>query len=147
MPSARRSARGAAQQPGIDLSPHRLVPAREKLDAAPDGRLSDLNTIVGYIGPADDTDQVRIYLDLTFRRYCDVASSDVVQTAPVDASDENSPTIVWVPSTARVALVGRMTGDASFISGRLRKQFLPRAAAQAVSGSTTRVLRAVLLPD
>ncbi len=94
MPSAKRSARGAAQTSGIDLTPHRLVPAREKLDAGPDGGLSDLNTIVGYVGPSDDSDQVRIYLDLTFRRYCEVASSNVVQTAPVDANDENSPTIV-----------------------------------------------------
>jgi hypothetical protein len=136
MPSARRSARGSGQTPGIDLTPHRLVPAREELDAGPDGGLSGLNTIVGYIGPSEDAGRVRIYLDLSFRRYCEVASSDVVQTASVDANDENSPTTVWVRSTARVALVGRMTGDASFISGTLRKQFLPRAAAQAVRGST-----------
>ena len=136
MPSAKRSAAGSAQTAGIDLTPHRLVPAQEALDAGPDGGLGALNTIVGYIGRSDDAGQVRIYLDLTFRRYCEVGSSDVVQTAPVDANDANSPTTVWIRSTARVALVGRMTGDASFISGALRKQFLPRAAAQSVSGST-----------
>jgi hypothetical protein len=113
-----------------------LVPSRDEIEAGPDG---GLNTIVGYVGPAANADQVRIYLDLSFGSYCEVASSDVVQTAHVDANDENSPTVVWVKSSARVGLVGRLTGDASFISGTIRKRFLPRATAQALSESTAPV--------
>jgi hypothetical protein len=120
--------------PRVDLRPHRLVPSRDEIEGAPYG---GLNTIVGYVGASANEGQVRIYLDLSFGSYCEVASSDVVQTAPVDANDENSPTVVWVKSSAQVELVGRLTGDASFISGRIRKRFLPRASAEAVTLTNT----------
>ena len=114
--------RPPSDRPEVDLSPHPLVPGREQLDAQ--AGEESLTTIVGFVGPSRSEDRVRVYLDLSFSSYFDVAAADVVQTARVDANDENSPTIVWVGSSAQVGLVriGRLTGDASFVTGAIRQR-------------------------
>lgn len=118
---------GSDRRRKVDLSPHPLVPRGDEVGAQPDEGLS---TLVGFIGPSEKDARIRVYLDLTFASYCEVATGDIVQTAPVDANDENSPSIVWVNSSAQVGLVsvGRLTGDATFVTGAIRNRHYRRAA-------------------
>ena len=114
------------QQAGdADLSPHPLVPGLDELEEETDG----LTTLLGFIGPSPKEGRVRVYLELSFSSYCEVANDDVVKTAPVDANDAHSPTIVWIKNSAQVGLVkvGRLTGDASFVSGAIRRRYRGRA--------------------
>jgi hypothetical protein len=93
----------------------------------------DLATLVGYLGPASQDDQVRLYHDLSFRGYYDIPRSEVVHTEPLNAGDENSPTRVLVNASARVAQthVSTQSGEARFLQGGITSGFLPTAAAPA----------------
>jgi hypothetical protein len=115
----------------VDLTPHPLVPPLEELGAEPDDGLSRL---VGFIGPSEKDARIRIYLDLSFASYCEVASADVVQTAPVDVNDSNSPSIVWVKDSAQMRLVSirRLQGDATLVTGAIRDRYYRRAARRLV---------------
>lgn len=127
MSSEEQPDRPADQTGEVDLTPHPLVPGLERDQTHAD---EGLTTLVGFIGPARTDDRVRVYLDLSFASYCDVAKADIVQTAPVDANDENSPSTVWVNSSAQMRLVsvGRLTGDASFVTGAIRSRHFRRGA-------------------
>lgn len=123
--SPRSSTRGAGGDEGgreVDLNPHRLAPRRSDRKGKPEEGLS---TITGFIGEADDNDRVRVYLTMTFDSYVEVASSEVVRTAPVDPQDENSPTILWLPRNTQVTMasVGRMPGTAGMASGGIRNRY------------------------
>lgn len=115
-----------------DLTPHRLI-AKLGEDSLQTGGLA---VIVGYVGSSQTQGRVRVYLDLSLGDYCEVARGDVVKTAPVDASDENSPTIVWVNGTARVEVVKvlRMTAEAAFISGSIQSEHLREAVHHRLHG-------------
>jgi hypothetical protein len=108
-----------------DLTPHPLM-ANLGDDLRQTGGLA---VIVGYVGSSQTHGRVRVYLDLSLGAYCEVARGDVVKTAPVDAQDENSPTIVWVNGTARVEVVKvvRMTAEAAFTSGSIQSEHLREA--------------------
>ncbi|AKJ05791.1 Hypothetical protein AA314_07417 [Archangium gephyra] len=95
----------------------------------------DLATLVGYLGPASQEDQVRLYHDLSFRGYYDIPRSEVVHTEPLNAGDENSPTRVLVNASARVAQtqVSTQSGEARFLQGGITSGFLPAAAAPAAN--------------
>jgi hypothetical protein len=112
------------ETPQVDLTPHPLVQSATEGGDGPD---EDVTTLVGFIGAAAADDRVRIYLGLSFASYCEVGAADVVRTAPVDPKDEQSPSIVWIKSSADVRLIGRLTGTASFISGAIRSRYLPGA--------------------
>jgi hypothetical protein len=106
----------------VNLAPHRLSPRpRNKADLPDEG----LTTVVGFIGDAEDAERVRVYLNLGFDSYVEMAKSDVIRTALVDSQDENSPTIVWVSNKAQVSLVsvGRMGGNADLVTGRIRSRY------------------------
>ncbi|MGC0378917.1 hypothetical protein [Streptomyces sp. SAI-229] len=106
------------RDPEVNLNPHPLVPEHFTTDAA-DG----LTVLMGFIGPSTSDGRVRVYLDLSFESYFAVARNDVVQTAAVDSDDENSPSILWVRSSAKLMLVnvGRLTGDAKNLTGAIRR--------------------------
>jgi hypothetical protein len=114
---------------GVDLTPHPRSPMPDSDDAA-DG----VTQLVGYVGESRDPDQVRIYADLDFNTYYEVARSDVIRTKPVDESYDESPTVVLVRSSADVALVSvsRIKGSASYLSGGLRNRYRATPAGDAV---------------
>jgi len=108
-----------------DLTPHPLTP-REEEEAAE--KLDALTKMVGFIGSSKKDGRVRVYLDMSWSRYIEVSREDVVRTAPVDASDEQSPTVIWVKASAQVGYVTvkRLTGNASFVKGAIQRRYSPR---------------------
>jgi hypothetical protein len=116
-------ARGAGKDGReVNLTPHRLSPRPGNKGDLPD---EGLTTVIGFIGDADDADRARVYLNLGFDSYVEMAKSDVIRTAPVDSKDENSPTIVWLSNKAQVSVVsvGRMGGDADLVTGSIRSRY------------------------
>ena len=107
----------------VDLTPHRMAPRADgrEIDGAGDG----LVTLTGFVGESTKEGYVRVYLDLSFTSYCEVATADVVKTKRVDAADEDSPTVLWVTASAQMGLVsvGRLSGSASFVSGAIRSRY------------------------
>ena len=103
----------------ISLTPHPWAPRLEEGEEEHD---SAITTIVGFVGSARRQAHIRIYLDLTFSSYCEVAVADVMRTRPVDPDDDVSPTVVWVKASAHVSLMylGRFSGSASYVTGRIR---------------------------
>jgi len=110
----------------VDLTPHRLAP-RPEADAESE---SGLTTIVGFVGSSSMDGGVRVYLDLSFASYYEVAATDVVRTKAVDSDDPDSPRALWIRSSAQLDLVrtDRLSGSASFVTGAIRRRFSARAA-------------------
>jgi hypothetical protein len=82
---------------------------------------------------------IRVYLDLSFNSFCEVQRADVTRTAPVDGRDPNSPSMVWVGRSAHVRLVsvGRLTGPASFVTGRIRSRYYAASRPRVVGEDDT----------
>ena len=137
---------GPPDRQKVDLTPHRLAPRLEDSQLRADDGLS---TLVGFIGHSEQDGSVRVYLDLRFASYVEVRAGDVVQTAPVDAIDENSPSIVWVSSSAQLRLVsiGRLTGDATFVTGAIRSRYYRQAARRALSAKPETIFPCMGLTD
>ena len=113
---------------GSRVSAHPLV---RKLRAGGDKSQAELTTIVGFLGEPEGDGSVKLYLDISFGSYCKLAVSDIVNTKPVDPSDENSPTVVWIKSSAKLELV-KVTNAADggdFIRGRIQQERLSRVSA------------------
>ncbi len=106
---------GEAKQ--VDLSTHPLV---NKYHEDPNV-LRDFVTLVGYIGPSNKPDHVRVYADLSFRNYYEVPTSGVVATTPTDSNDPNSPTRVDVNAKTHMEVVSisSQTVEASFLQGSI----------------------------
>jgi hypothetical protein len=114
----------------VDLTPHPLAPRLDSVEA--DGQEAAFSILVGFIGPARQASRVRVYLDLSFGSYCELATGDVVRTRPVDPTDDEGPVAVSVRSSAEMQLVqiGRVTGTADFVTGAIRSSYARRAVYQ-----------------
>ena len=105
----------------VDLTPHSMAP-----DGADDANAGEsLLQIAGFVGSSPNGGQVRLYLDLSFASYYEVATADVVRTKSVDDGDPDSPRILWVKPSAQLRLVRTrdISGSASFVTGALRESF------------------------
>lgn len=85
----------------------------------------------GFIGPTKKSDRMRLYLNLSFDTFVDIPVSGIMSTLPIDASDENSPTRVWIRAETRLDVVQSMsrTIEASYLRGGIARQCLTRSAA------------------
>ena len=85
----------------------------------------------GFIGPTKKSDRMRLYLNLSFDTFVDIPVSGIMSTLPIDASDENSPTRVWIRAETRLDVVQSMsrTIEASYLRGGIARQYLTRSAA------------------
>lgn len=112
---------------GNKITPHPLL---LKLKASGDKGKAELTTMIGLLGEEESDGSIKLYLDLSFGSYCKIAVADIVNTTPVDAVDENSPTVVWMPSSAKVELVKVLSASdgASFVKGRIQQERLRGAA-------------------
>jgi hypothetical protein len=115
----------------IDFTPHRMAP-RARTDSGEDSN-AGMAVLTGFVGESAQAGHIRLYLDLSFSSYCEIATKDVVKTKKVDASDDDSPTVLWVTGAAQVGLVrvGQTSGTASFISGAIRDGHAARRATYA----------------
>jgi len=116
-----------SEEPKVDLTPHPLV-ARLNPHGDPP---PDLIVLDGFIGPSKKPDWMRLYLNSSFDTLVDIPVSGIVSTQPVDASDENSPTRVWIRAETRLDVVQSMsrTVEATYLRGGIVRQYLPRTAA------------------
>ncbi len=121
---------GEAKQ--VDLSTHPLV---NKYHEDPNV-LRDFVTLVGYIGPSNKPDHVRVYADLSFRNYYEVPSSGVVATTPTDSNDPNSPTRVDVNAKTHMEVVSisSQTVEASFLQGSIVSGYMSGAGTTGQAG-------------
>ncbi len=119
----------------VNLETHPLV---ARLHADPD-EYSEAVALVGYLGPSNKTDYVRLYVDLSFRNYYEIPAGAVVSTTPADASDENSPTTVHVSGDARLEKVSvtSQSVEARFLQGSISAGYLGTAGGGAASEAWT----------
>ena len=80
----------------------------------------------GFIGPTKKSDRMRLYLNLSFDTFVDIPVSGIMSTLPIDASDENSPTRVWIRAETRLDVVQSMsrTIEASYLRGGIAATIL-----------------------
>ena len=122
-----------SEQPeGLNLEPHPLV---RQLHSDPDDA-QDLISLVGYLGPSKQPDQIRLYSDLSFRHYYEIPSDGIVATTPTNADDPNSPTIVHVKASTRIDVVSvaSQNVEAGFLRGAITSGYLGSAAGSAGQG-------------
>jgi len=113
------AAGGADQQ--VDLSHHPVI---EKLMRLHGGSLPDAVELVGYLGPSDKDDSVRLYLDLSFKSYVEIPKEGaVLYREPHDPSAEAKPTTILVSASAKLKLVRvevlEQAVEASFLRGNI----------------------------
>src|SRR5207244_1443408 len=106
----------------IDLGTHPLV---AKLHPDPDDA-RNLISLVGYLGPSKNPDDIRLYLDLTFNHYYELPSASIVATAPTNADDPNSPTSVYVEASTQLNVVSTASQSvaAGFLKGAITSGYL-----------------------
>jgi hypothetical protein len=97
---------------GVDLTPHPILDRITKK-----GEPSEVVVVVGFLGATDDTNLVRIYLDLSLRAYLEVPVGKVLYVEKFDPSDETQPTRIIVASDCNLKFV--QTFEASFITGSI----------------------------
>ena len=112
---------------GNKVSAHPLL---LKLRPSGENGQAELTTMVGFLDDEETDGSVKLYLDLSFGSYCRITAADIVNTKPVDPIDENSPTVVWIPSSSKVDLVKVLSASdgASFVKGRIQQERLSGAA-------------------
>jgi len=120
-PSGKKKDKSAASsgEQKVDLSPHPVV--QKLMD--PSGRLPEVVTLVGYLGPSDREDFIRLYRDLDFKSYFEIPKEGaILYRMPSDPSDEASPTKIVVRATARIEYVRvfEHAAEASFLQGRIK---------------------------
>ncbi|OBG28735.1 hypothetical protein [Mycobacterium sp. 852002-51057_SCH5723018] len=105
----------------IDLTVHPLAPLNP--EAMP--RSTNTTQIIGFVGPSDVEDHLRIYTDLSFSTFYDIDETDVVRAARVDTQDGNSPTVVHVDSSAHIEFVytSRIAGGADYVTGAVARLY------------------------
>ena len=128
MAKSRKSKSSTSRAGEIDLTTHRLV---AKLHPEPDAP-RDAVALLGYIGPSKEADRIRLYADLSFRRYCDIPTSGIVHTEPTDTRDENSPTVVFVRATTVLDVVETTCQcvEASYLQGPIARNYLADASVE-----------------
>jgi hypothetical protein len=121
--------------PPEGLKSHPLIEKLISGGAQPGGQ----DMIVGYIGPSQDDERVRVYLDLTLSSYCEIAVSDVVATASVDSQRESSPSIIWLKLGAKIDRVDT-TRSMTVLSGQIQQTYLQQALRYYAAGVRNRPL-------
>jgi hypothetical protein len=83
----------------------------------------------GFIGPSKKLDWIRLYLSLSFDTFVDIPVGGIISTQPVDATNENSPTRVWIRSETTLDVVQRVsqTMEASYLRGGIAREHLKSA--------------------
>jgi hypothetical protein len=106
----------------IEFKSHPLV---EKLQPDPD-HSRHLVTLVGYVGQSKKADYIRLYTDLSFRRYYEIPTSGITHVEPSDTKAENSPTTVLVVSDTKLEVVetASLTLEASYLQGDIATGYL-----------------------
>jgi hypothetical protein len=61
----------------------------------------DVMALVGYVGPGRN-DDIRLYSDIDFQRWMDIAPDEIVDSSPLDAfsSGRKGRTVIWVKREA-----------------------------------------------
>ena len=91
------------------------------------GQLQNVTFLTGYVGKSDNTETVRLYLDLNFDRYFDISKSDIVHSA---LAPENmlpfGGTCLWVSKEAQISQVRveATKQQAKFLQGRISRRYL-----------------------
>jgi hypothetical protein len=106
---------------GVDLTAHPLAPTNPSSVS----RTASPVRVIGFIGPSEVEGHVRVYTDLSFAGYYDVAEADVISAARVDPNDGNSPTAVLIDSSATVDYVqtSRTKGTAAYVKGAIQRRY------------------------
>lgn len=84
-----------------NLSMHPLVTKPQGDSDTPPGLIA----LTGYFGPSQKEDTIRLYPSLDFQSYFQIPKGAIVATNPEDASNANSPTVVYVKAGTPVAAV------------------------------------------
>jgi hypothetical protein len=114
-----------------DLSTHPLVAKAQGESDTPHG----LVTLIGYFGPSRKADTIRLYPSLDFRSYCELPTSAIVATEPVDPNDANSPTLVYVKAGTPVESVQTSTQSVeSYLQGGIAAGYLQGATVSGHAG-------------
>ena len=82
--------------------------------------------IEGFVGPAGDDENIRIYFDLTFSSYFAIAKADVLHVES-RKDDESTPVKIWIKKSARLEIVTvqRVSTEAAFLQGSLTNRLRP----------------------
>jgi hypothetical protein len=102
-PSKKKEESGSSSAASeVDLSPHPVVEKIMKLGKG----LSDAIELIGYLGPSDRSDFVRLYLDLEFTSYFEIPRKGaILYREPADRSEEARPTRIVVQANAELKFV------------------------------------------
>jgi hypothetical protein len=106
----------------LNLDTHPLV-AKNHPDP---NELLEVVSLVGYLGPSNKSDNVRLYQDLTFQHYYEIPKSGIVSTSPLYPGEENSPTIADVKPDTKIQKVSiwSQNVEASFLRGAITGGYL-----------------------
>jgi len=69
----------------------------------------NLVALTGYFGPSKKADSIRLYPSLDFQSYFEIPKAAIIATTPVDAEDDQSPTVVHVKAGTSVEAVQTST--------------------------------------
>jgi len=103
----------------VDLTHHPVIAKLIKSH----GSIPDTLELVGYLGPSDKDDRVRLYLDLNFKSYVEIPKEGaILYQEPTVASEEARPTKILVSASAKLTLVEVRVleqVEASFLRGSI----------------------------
>jgi hypothetical protein len=120
---ANQDSRQNEDSSGDDIPIHPLI-SKMMVNGEP----IDSNRIIeGFVGPAEQNENIRIYFDLTFTSYFEIAKVDVLHVESSNANDDNKPTKVWINKSARLEIVTiqRVSIEAAFLQGALTNRLQP----------------------
>jgi len=91
----------------------------------PESATADAEMLVGFVGDAPVESRVRVYSDLSFTSFYEFDRAEVQVAVPVDAHEEDGPTVVKVRGDARIEFVtiSRLAGEASYVAGNIRAKY------------------------
>jgi hypothetical protein len=132
----------SSEQPqSVNLGVHPLV---SKLHPDLD-HSADLVSLVGYLGPSKDADNIRLYRDLSFNHYFEIPTASITATTPVDANDPNSPTVIHVPASAKLEAVSHSSQsvEAGLLKGAITNGYLTSATTGVSEQATLQTQRTI----
>ena len=107
---------------------------------APDPIVRELNpggddmhgsvSLAGYVGPSRTSGNIRLYTDLSFNTYYELATTAVVSRSRVNKSDDDSPSVLRIRGDSRLQLVNvsSRTVEAGALDGTICREHFPTAA-------------------
>jgi len=107
-----------------NLSTHPLVTKPQGDSDTP----PSLVALTGYFGPSKKDDSIRLYPSLDFQSYFQIPKKAIIATNPEDATNENSPTVVYVKAGTPVASVQSPTRPVeSYLQGGITGGYMKGA--------------------